>query len=79
MRGRVMALWALAWQGSTPVGGLLVGWIAQEEGARWSLIVGGVPTVLCGLLALPLLTRIDAKARPGQTDNGQVGEAAGGS
>jgi MFS family permease len=64
MRGRVMALWALAWQGSTPVGGLLVGWIAQEAGARWSLVVGGVPTLLCGLLVLPLLTRIDAKAGP---------------
>jgi MFS family permease len=62
MRGRVMALWFLAWQGSTPIGGPLVGWIAQEAGARWSLVVGGVPTVICGLLALPLLTRIDRKA-----------------
>jgi MFS family permease len=62
MRGRVMALWALAWQGSTPIGGPLVGWIAQVADARWSLIVGGVPTLLCGLLALPALTRIDRKA-----------------
>src|SRR6202042_3940748 len=38
MRGRVMALWALAWLGSTPVGGPLVGWIAQDFGARWSLV-----------------------------------------
>ena len=66
MRGRVMALWFLAWQGSTPIGGPLVGWIAQEMGARWSLVVGGVPTLLCGLLALPLLTRIDRK--PAQPD-----------
>jgi MFS family permease len=62
MRGRVMALWALAWQGSTPLGGPLVGWIAQELGPRWSLVAGGVPTLLCGLLALPALTRIDRKA-----------------
>jgi MFS family permease len=62
MRGRVMALWALAWQGSTPIGGPLVGWIAQATDPRWSLIVGGVPTILCGLLALPALTRIDLKA-----------------
>jgi MFS family permease len=61
MRGRVMALWALAWQGSTPIGGPLVGWIAQEAGARWSLVVGGVPTLICGLIALPLLTRIDRR------------------
>ena len=62
MRGRVMALWALAWQGSTPIGGPLVGWIAQVADPRWSLIVGGVPTLLCGILALPALTRIDRKA-----------------
>jgi MFS family permease len=59
MRGRVMALWALAWLGSTQVGGSIVGWIGQDAGARWSLVVGGLPTLLCGLLALPALTRID--------------------
>jgi MFS family permease len=62
MRGRVMALWFLAWQGSTPIGGPLVGWIAQDAGARWSLVVGGLPTLLCGLLALPALSRIDRRA-----------------
>jgi len=62
MRGRVMALWGLAWQGSTPIGGPLVGWIAQATDPRWSLIVGGVPTLLCGILALPALTRIDRRA-----------------
>jgi MFS family permease len=62
MRGRVMALWALAWQGSTPLGGPLVGWIAQELGARWSLVAGGLPTIVCGLIALPALARIDRKA-----------------
>jgi len=59
MRGRVMALWGLAWLGSTPIGGSIVGWIGQDAGARWSLVVGGLPTLLCGLLALPALTRID--------------------
>ncbi|MBR7833221.1 MFS transporter [Actinospica durhamensis] len=62
MRGRVMALWALAWQGSTPIGGPLVGWIAQAADPRWALVAGGVPTLLCGILALPTLTRIDRKA-----------------
>ena len=62
MRGRVMALWALAWLGSTPIGGPIVGWIGQQAGARWSLVIGGVPTLVCGLLALPALTRIDRRA-----------------
>jgi len=61
MRGRVMALWGLAWLGSTPIGGSIVGWIGQDAGARWSLVVGGLATLVCGLLALPALTRIDRR------------------
>jgi MFS family permease len=52
MRGRVMSLWAIAWLGSTPIGGPIVGWIGEDAGARWSLVVGGVATLACGLLAL---------------------------
>jgi MFS family permease len=59
MRGRVMALWALAWVGSTPVGGPIVGWVGQVLGARWSLLIGGVPTLIIGLALYPLLTRLD--------------------
>jgi MFS family permease len=40
MRGRVMALWAVAFLGSTPVGGPLVGWVAQHAGPRWALVLG---------------------------------------
>jgi MFS family permease len=65
MRGRVMALWALAWLGSTPIGGPIVGWVGQAVGARWSLVIGGLPTLVCGLLALPALTRIDRRAAAG--------------
>jgi len=59
MRGRVMALWALAWLGSTPVGGPIVGWVGQVAGARWSLVIGGVATLVCGILAVPALRRVD--------------------
>ena len=62
MRGRVMALWALAWLGSTPVGGPIVGWIGQTAGARWSLVIGGGAALACGFLALPALGRIDRRA-----------------
>jgi len=61
MRGRVMALWALAWLGSTPIGGPIVGWVGQDAGARWALVIGGLPTVLCGIAALPALARIDRR------------------
>lgn len=62
MRGRVMALWALAWGGSTVIGAPLVGWIAETFGSRWSLMAGGVPTIIVGLALLPALRRQDARA-----------------
>jgi MFS family permease len=62
MRGRVMALWALAWLGTTPIGGPVVGWAGQTFGARWSLVLGGLPTVICGIAALPALNRVDRRA-----------------
>jgi MFS family permease len=62
MRGRVMALWALAWLGSTPIGGPIVGWAGQVIGARWALVIGGLAALACGVLALPALTRIDRRA-----------------
>jgi MFS family permease len=62
MRGRVMALWALAWLGSTPIGGPIIGWISEEFGARWSLLAGGIPTVAVGVVAYPLLTRIQRRS-----------------
>jgi MFS family permease len=40
MRGRVMALWAVAFMGSTPIGGPLIGWITTETSARVGLGVG---------------------------------------
>jgi MFS family permease len=40
MRGRVMALWAVAFMGTTPIGGPLIGWITGETNARVGLGVG---------------------------------------
>ena len=53
MRGRVMALYAIAFLGSTPIGAPLVGWIADVTSPRVSIAVGGVATLAaCTLLAL---------------------------
>lgn len=62
MRGRVMALWSVAWVGSTPIGGPIVGFVGQHLSARWSWYVGGVPLALAGLIALPYLIRLDERA-----------------
>jgi MFS family permease len=57
MRGRVMALWALAWQGSTPIGGPIIGWVSAQLGARWGLLTGAIPTLAIGVACFPLFAR----------------------
>ena len=76
MRGRVMALWALAWLGSTPIGGPIVGWVGQEFGARWPLVIGGLATLICGILTLPALMRIDRRAAARQASEQQPADRA---
>ncbi len=67
MRGRVMALWAVAFLGSTPIGGPIVGWIGEQFGARIALGLGGVATLASGILAYRALARIEARAKSGDS------------
>jgi len=62
MRGRVMALWAVAFLGSTPIGGPIIGWIGEHVGPRWGLGVGGVAALLAGALTYRVLARIGVAA-----------------
>lgn len=63
MRGRIMALWAVAVMGSTPLGGPLAGAVCQYFGARSGLILGSVAcfaAAAIGALALSSQTKRDA-------------------
>jgi MFS family permease len=57
MRGRVMGLWAVAFIGSTPVGGPIIGFIGQHAGPRIGLVVGGSAAVFAGTLGLGTAVR----------------------
>ncbi|MPZ74145.1 MAG: MFS transporter [Nitriliruptorales bacterium] len=57
MRGRVMALWSVAFLGSTPLGGPFIGWVGQTYGARGALVVGGVAALAASLLGYRALAR----------------------
>jgi MFS family permease len=52
MRGRVMSLWFVAFQGSTPIGGPIIGWLMAEAGARAGLGAAAVTCVLVALLGV---------------------------
>ena len=67
MRGRVMSLWFVAFQGSTPIGGPIVGWLMAVAGARAGLGIGAVTcfvVALAGLAALGGLPRLGRRLRP---------------
>lgn len=51
MRGRVMALFSVAFLGSTPVGGPIVGWVSESLGPRAGLALGGLAALLTALVA----------------------------
>ena len=63
MRGRVMSLWLVAFQGSTPLGGPIIGWVCAWAGPRVGLGVGGVTCVLVALAALLFLRSRPRPAR----------------
>ena len=79
MRGRVMALWAVAFMGSTPIGGPLIGWIVAETNGRVGLAVGGVSCLVAaaiGALTMRRLARV-APARADDADQGSIRPVAG--
>jgi MFS family permease len=80
MRGRVMALWAVAFLGSTPIGGPLIGWVIEQWNARVGLAVGGISCLLAAVLGLVARARLRAAADKaganGETPEGPVPEGA---
>jgi len=46
MRGRLLALGAVAFLGTTPIGAPITGWIADNAGAEWSLAYGSMLTLV---------------------------------
>jgi MFS family permease len=58
MRGRAMALYMMIFMGGTPIGAPIVGWVGETFGARWTLIGGGVATILGTLLAVLIFSYV---------------------
>ncbi len=63
MRGRVMSLWAMAFLGSTAIGGPFIGWVGEYFGARWSLAVGGITAILAAIYGFASLQKSDKDKR----------------
>jgi MFS family permease len=63
MRGRVMALWSMAFLGSTPIGGPIAGWISEQFGGRAGLVLGATACLIAAGLGGLQVRRMAARAR----------------
>ncbi len=63
MRGRVMSFWAIAFLGSTTIGGPIVGWIGEHIGPRWGLGIGGIAALVAAGLGLLTLRHVQSRRR----------------
>lgn len=70
MRGRVMSLWSVAFLGSTPVGGPVVGIVAGALGARFGLGLGALAIAVAAAFGWWSLRR---RAATGTVDHGAAG------
>jgi MFS family permease len=58
MQGRVIALHAIVFTGSTPFGGPAIGWVCEQFGARVGMLVSGLVPLVVALALLPTLRRV---------------------
>ncbi|MEU3372376.1 MFS transporter [Streptomyces sp. NPDC006660] len=75
-RGRVMALYTLVFQGTTPFGALLVGRLSESLGARSGLVVGGACCLLAAAVVLVLHRR--QRGSPNQPRSAPVSSSPSG-
>lgn len=57
MRGRVMSLFTVAFLGTTPVGGPIAGWLAENAGGRWGLVMQGTACLVAAAVGAFALRR----------------------
>ena len=64
MRGRVMALFSVAFLGTTPIGGPIVGYVSETLGPRAGLALGGLAALLTAGIAMGVRRRSVVASEP---------------
>jgi MFS family permease len=72
MRGRVLALQAIVFLGSTPIGGPILGWVSQNYGARMGVAIGGVSGIVAGVYGM---RAVRVRAHDGRFTDGALAPA----
>ncbi len=71
-RGRVMALWSVAFLGSTPIGGPVIGAICEYVSPRAGLLVGAVACMVCAGLGWATASRLSGRREPARAGGREV-------
>jgi MFS family permease len=77
MRGRVMGLWSVAFQGSTLVGSPIVGFVGEHAGARFGIVLAATAALAAtatAVAALVVAARSQAAAVLPAADQGALAE-----
>jgi MFS family permease len=61
MQGRVMSLWSIAFLGTTPIGGPIMGALGEHAGARWALALGGTAALVAAGIGLLTVRKMDER------------------
>ncbi len=77
-RGRMMALYAMAFMGTTPLGSLLVGSLASRIGAPRAAAIGGFLCLVCAAWFFKKLPEIRREAHPVWISRGYAGNVSEG-
>ncbi|MFJ6723927.1 MFS transporter [Streptomyces sp. NPDC091281] len=71
-RGRVLAVYTLVMQGTTPLGGLLVGWLSARLGARSGLYTGGLASLAATLAVMAVVRLRERRAAPAEATSAKA-------
>jgi MFS family permease len=66
-QGRIMSLFMLGTMGTTPVGGLLTGWITDAVSPRAAIALGGIAPMVCAGWILLRVSAAGRRQAPGPT------------
>lgn len=69
MQGRVMSFWSIAFLGTTPIGGPIVGSIGEHAGARAALLVGGIAALIAAGVGMYTARQMDKREVPTVSDS----------
>jgi MFS family permease len=64
LRGRVMGIWVMTFQGSSLFGSVLSGWLADVFGVRSSMLIAGFVLAVVGAVAIVAIRRADWRLTP---------------